>query len=444
MKDLHHRINLICFLSVLFLNLMIRTDHHKWSDLSDPYDYLHQSKFSLTDKEFYFPHRTAEFSPRPFAIPLFYKMAESDPDRIIQMQKFVHSLTIFILVFAMMLYINKSYVRYIALIFTYLLMSWWNILGWTTTLLSESLGISLMFLWIATFLILLKKRSFTYLFIHILITILFSFTRDNWPYLLLVFYILFLVASFWIDKNMIRKFAILVGLSFIIFIVQGKSAEIGKRYRIPILNNLIHKIRPHEEYLAWFANHGMPCSEKIRKEYPEDSVENLKLFHFYKDSTYNELFEWIDHYGKSTYTKFLITHPDESLLLNERGVDLKRILAYNIGYIAGMNGYTWISYYLFPFFNPIILILLIVILLIKFIRKKELLTLFPIILTIVFLLNVFLMYNADSMEVPRHLFVTNIIIQFIGIFSVVLIIDSNDFNEKVKAFFNKMFRRQKT
>jgi len=443
MPHKHSTLNIILFIVVLFLNLMIKTDHTKWSALSDPYDYLQQSRYSFSDPHLWFPEKAEGFNPRPFAVPLLYKVAASDPDRIIILQKFLHSLSILLLVFSMLLFVRKNYLRYVGVFFTYLLMSWWNILGWTTTLLSESLSISLMFLWIATFLFLLKKRTALYLILHIIITVLFSFTRDNWPYLLLTFYFLLTLSAWVTDKKFVRYSVIMLVFCSAIFFVQGRAANIAKRYRIPVLNNIVYKIRPHDEYMQWFAKQGMPCGDKLITEFGRDSVSKEQLFMLYKDTTYAPLYNWIDAHGKNTWARFLITHPSHSLLFKESRADLSRILAYNIGYTGGMRGYTWISYYLFPLFNPVILLLLMTVQLLLFRRKRELMLLLPVALSLVFLLNVFLMYNADAMEMTRHLFVTNIIIQFIGILSVVIILDSQFFNDWVTARWNKWFSKTK-
>jgi len=51
--------------------------------------------------------------------------------------------------------------------------------------------------------------------------------------------------------------------------------------------------------------------------------------------------------------------------------------------------------------------------------------------------NAFFLYAADSMEVERHLFITNIIVQFVSILIISFIVDSELFN----LILNKIFKR---
>ncbi len=101
------KLNLFLFLITLFLNLMIRITPPMWTNFSDPYDYLHQSKIPLNEKDFYFPEKASNFYPRPFTVPLFYKIAGSDPETIIQLQKFMHSLAAFFLCYVVLLFLRK-------------------------------------------------------------------------------------------------------------------------------------------------------------------------------------------------------------------------------------------------------------------------------------------------------------------------------------------------
>ncbi len=273
---------------------------------------------------------------------------------------------------------------------------------------------------------------------HILITILFSFTRDSWPYILILFYgILLLIALKW-EKKMVVSLICFLVIGCSIFIVQQKSAQIGQRYRLPVMNNIVLRILPNEEYLKWFIDRGMPCADKLKRQYSNlDLNDNSKLYSLYTDSSFVRFSDWVAKDGKSVYTKFLISHPANLILLNEKPKDLKRIFAYNIGYTGPEKGYSLFSQSIFPLFNLIILLLLNGFLVFLFIKEKRLAWIFPTVLIIIFTANVFLLYVADSMEVERHLFITTIIIQFIGILIVSFILDSDFFNRIV----NKIFKR---
>ena len=420
---LPNRINFLLFIITLLLSLMVKFDPPIWKGYEDTADYLQQSHMSLLDKTFYFPERKANFYPRPFTVPLFYKIANSDPDTIIIMQKILHALCTFFLGYVILLFLRNTHSKIIFLISWYLLMSWWNILGWTHMLLSESLSMSFTFLWIASFLLVFHKRTTFSIILHVIISILFSFTRDSWPYILIIFYGMFvLIALLW-DKKKVKHCIVFLVLSCSIFVIQQKTAQIGQRYRLPIMNNIVFRILPNKEYLKWFSDQGMPCVDLLKKNYSHlDAYE--KIYPIYTDSTLTKFSDWAGNEGRPIYTKFIMTHPSYLFLLNERPSDLNRIFAYDIGYTDEVSGYSILSQYLFPVFNTLIIMVLNVFLIYLFIKEKRLIWLLPSVLIAIFAFNAFLLYIADSMEVERHLFVTNIMIQFIGILSVCFILDS--------------------
>jgi hypothetical protein len=49
------------------------------------------------------------------------------------------------------------------------------------------------------------------------------------------------------------------------------------------------------------------------------------------------------------------------------------------------------------------------------------------------LLNTILSYNADALEVERHLFITNILVQLIGFWAVAMIWDSLTWRRKTQT-----------
>ena len=433
-NKLPNRINFILFIVTLFLSLMVKFDPSIWKGYDDTADYIHQSHQSLLDKSFYFPERKANFSPRPFTVPLFYKIASSDPDTIILMQKILHALATFFLGYTVLLFLRKTQTKIIFIVSWYLLMSWWNILGWTNMLLSESLSISFMFLWIASFLLVFYKRTTIPIFFHVLLTILFSFTRDSWPYILIIFYAMFAIIALKWDRKMLKNCIWFLILSCSIFVVQQKSAEIGQRYRLPIMNNVVFRILPNKDYLQWFSDNGMPCVDQLKKKYSNlDSYE--KIYPIYTDTTLSKFSDWAGKEGRPVYTKFIILHPSYLFLLNEKKSDLKRIFAYNMDYTDDVSGYSIISENIFPLFNTLIILLLNGFLVFIFSKEKILIWLLPTVLIAIFTFNAFLLYIADSMEVERHLFVTNIMIQFIGILLVCFILDAE--------FSNRLLSREK-
>ncbi|MFC1730074.1 hypothetical protein ACFL6I_07025 [candidate division KSB1 bacterium] len=429
-------INLALFIITLILNLTIKLHPPVWTGYGDPYDYINQSKESLLSKNFYFTKKNDLYNARPFTVPLIYKIANGDPDFIIALQKVLHGLAAFFLCFVILLFLRKTYAKLVFIIFWYLLMSWWNILGWTNTLLAESLINTFMFLWIASFLLLLHKRTFINFSIHIILTLLFSFTRDSWPYILIIFYAIVTLTAIKLEKKILLSSVCLLLFSISVFFIQQKSAQIGQRYRIPIMNNIVFRILPNEENLNWFSQKGMPCIDKLKEKY--SNLRDWKMIYpLYNDTSLTEFSNWIIKEGKPVYTKFLISHPANLFLLNEKAENKSKIFAYNIGYAGSVKGYSYGSQYIFPLFNTVFILLLNCFLIFIYFKEKRFVLILPTILIIIFTLNAILLFIADVLEVERHLIVTNIIIQFIGILLVSLLIDSDLINGYMKRILKK-------
>jgi hypothetical protein len=436
--DTPNKINFLTFLVILVLNVTIKTNHTLWQTFSDSYDYIAQSKIPITSSEFYFPTKKANFYPRPFTVPLFYKLFSGDPDRIIPAQFFFHTFSTFCLVVSLLMFIKRNYIKYLLIFFIYALMSWWNVLGWSGIVLSESVSTSFMMLWMASFLLLLRKRTTGYLILHIVIAIFFSFTRDSWLYFLPPFYCLVALLSFLWDKSILKQCLILLSFSIVLFTFQNYAVSKGNRHRLAVLNNIVFNIMPNNKYLQWFADQGLPCIDQLKRDYSNLNMEDKKVYALYDNKAYDNLYKWIDEKGKDVYMKFLISHPAHTFLFEEDHRELKRILAYNLlEYTGKARGRSWAEYTLFLIFNLASICILALILIVLFIKRKDFILLFPVILIIMFAFNVLIIYNAEAMEVERHLIITQIAIQLIGIISSVLILDSDELNNKINIVRNK-------
>ena len=64
-----------------------------------------------------------------------------------------------------------------------------------------------------------------------------------------------------------------------------------------------------------------------------------------------------------------------------------------------------------------------ILLLLIFLKRKDAADVVPVIIAVTFAINIFLLYNADTMEVERHLFITMVMVQFISIWAYSLILD---------------------
>ena len=120
----------------------------------------------------------------------------------------------------------------------------------------------------------------------------------------------------------------------------------------------------------------------------------------------------------------MLGHPSYFFLLDEKKQDLERLFAMElVTYTGPHKGYTCHFNKYFPAFHPVFLGFLFIILVILLFRTLEFRYFIPILLIAITVLNVFLMYNADAMEVERHSVLTMILVQILGVYSLALIID---------------------
>lgn len=429
-----HWANAGLFIIMLMLNLNISFSAADWKDLTDPYDYLHQSKISLTDKEFWFPRKTADFSPRPFTVPLFYKMCGGKSDVIVRMQMQMLPFSAFFLVAAFMLWLEKNSAKYFLMVCVYLLLGWWNVLGWCTLLLSESLSASLLFCWLASLLFLYKKNKLRWWLLHAVITILFAFTRDSWPYVLLFSYAVILWNVWWFRQQGVRQYAAMFILCTGIFFVQQQSSGIGLRYKLPVINSIVVRILPHQDYTAWFVKNGMPCADKLLQNFDRldvvpDSGQH-KLWSLYNDAAYQPFLNWVTENGQETYIRFMLDHPAYVLGADQTPAQLARVMSYNLFYIDDPRGYSVYIGPLFPLFNIGVVAVLCIMLMMIYSKLKNPVLFGPVMLGLFIFMNAVISYNADALEVERHLFITNVLVQLTGFWAVALIWDALKWRNK--------------
>ena len=434
-------LNFVCFLITLYLTLSIPWNPPVWTKLADPYDYLRQSQIPLSEREFFFPHKAPptghqpiNFFPRPITVPLIYKLASSDPDVIVQIQKYIYCLSGWFLVSALLPFIGSNLVRCFVILAIYLLLSWWNVLGWSLLLLSESLTTSFLLCWIASFLFLLRERNWFTLAAHALIIVLFAFTRDPWPYLLLAFYLMLMLFSLLNARHLIKTALAFSFLCLVLLAVSTRSAAIGQRRSLPLINTIVLRIIPNEQYSRWFAERGLPLVGRLTTEFRGTAwsadrsainrVAIMRIYQIYADPEYRVLFQWCNSRGERTYVQFLLTHPSFALLFNESADQLKRILVYNTSLPRAARGYSGLAEHIFPVFSLSSFLVLILSCVVLYTKQKREVLLVPVSLAVLFLINVLLVYNADALEVERHLYLTVVMIQLLGIIALAFVVDS--------------------
>ena len=107
--------------------------------------------------------------------------------------------------------------------------------------------------------------------------------------------------------------------------------------------------------------------------------------------------------------KFLITHPRHSLLLMEKKENLKKIVAHDLWYVGPSRGYTKVFDFIFPLFQWFWIFALLPFLVFAYFRTGTWFFAYVLTLLLVFLVHTLVLYNADTFEVERHMFINQTI-----------------------------------
>jgi hypothetical protein len=420
---------MLCF--VLFCTLILQYTYNPiWNSFGDHVDYLHQSSISLFSLKFYAPIPSPPYSPRPFTIPLFFKLLGGNQLHIVWMQKTMHCLCVFSFISAILLTIKNKLIKIVSIPMLYYFFTWWPIVGFTENLLSESLSMSLLFLWLSTVIFCCYYKNKLSFISLIIVSFLFSFSRDTWPYIIFLANVLLLAYFFKKDKKLRNYFSILTVFSICVFFLQSYTSTIGERYKIPIYNVLSTRITKNPEYIKWFTEKGMPLGDSLETKFGNIDLlkapDVQKLYDSYVNPNYKPLFKWILVHGKNTYILFMFSHPSYFFLNDQTVVEKERIFKINkLPYIAtSTNEFLSNNEFRDSFSVTFTLILnLVLLILMFFFKKQNSFFHLPLFLIVLFTANALLSYNADTLEVERHLFITEIVIQLIFYITIIYLVD---------------------
>ena len=410
---------------------------YPWARYEDSYDYLQQASFSLFDAEFYFPKMENGLYPRPFIVPFFYKLCGSDPEIIIPFQNIFFAGAGLFLVISLLSFLRSKVLQILFVIFAYFFMSWWNLQGWNMLVLSESITFSLFFSWLASFVQFIKQKNKVWFGVHAFFLILFALSRDYWPLLLIGFYVLHF-GLLWLLKREInfKRPGVLLGIAVFAFIFQQQSAKVGDRHYLPVFNNVILRISQNSDHLNWFKAEGMPCVGVLQTKYA-NVQEEKEVFSAYHDQDLDPLKGWVKSDGKGVFMKFLVTHPARLLMFSGPKDDVKRVFGITPLYTGFITGFSPVSDSLFPLFHQDsfwIPLLLLFMLLFFYRKEKYLLVLSLSLFTYVYVL---LCYNADAVEIERHLVFNRVLMDLLPIWSCFLLLDSDLVREKLLQFVSR-------
>jgi hypothetical protein len=269
---------------------------------ADTRSYVRISQESVFESRFF-------ASSRPFIFPLILKLFGKDPERVVWAQGMFSILSWSLLAAAVAYSLQLFILKLVGFSLILLLSLYRYILGWDSVLLTESLSLSLLALFVASWLWLVQGWRWEKAVSVFVVGFLWTFCRDTnaWVVFLVGLFLLLLVAARLIDK----RYLFLSAGFLILFFLSNRSADFGERWIFPFQNVVGRRILPDAQAVDFFIECGMPVSPELA-QLTGQFASGLERA-FYEDPALEDYRAWLYGNGKTCYMKWLLSKPLQSI-----------------------------------------------------------------------------------------------------------------------------------
>ncbi len=271
---------------------------NKPRSLADTTAYLRISQQPVLDVHFW-------GSTRPFIFPLLLKIANQNLRLTAALQLGISILvwSFLALMIARCMRGHKMQLFAFALILAFSLDR--HITGWDFVMMTESLSISFLVLFIALSLWLLEGWQIGKVILFCVAGLILAFTRDTNAWLLLM------LAGFWALAVLLhwthpRALILVVFLTFTFFL-SNANANLGGRWVFPLGNLIGKRVLPDPAAVRFFESCGMPISPALIQL--QGKFSNAEDRAMYENPELAPFRSWLEHDGKSCYMRWLISDP---------------------------------------------------------------------------------------------------------------------------------------
>ena len=270
--------------------------------LADTTAYLRISRQPLSDFEFW-------TGARPFVFPLLLKLARQSASVAAGLQLGFSIFSWGLLAWMTIRFIKIPWLKLLAFCLILLLSLDRHIAGWDFVMMTESLSISFLVLFVALSIWLLQGWHIGKVILLSLAAFSLAFTRDTNAWMLLALAGLFLLTTIlhWTPSRILFLSAFFV----ILFFLSNASADLGGRWRFPLGNLIGQRILTDGSAIEYFRSCGMPLSDALLRL--SGRFANAEERALYNDPELKPFRTWLFTDGKSCYMRWLITHPVYSL-----------------------------------------------------------------------------------------------------------------------------------
>ena len=240
---------------------------------------------------------------RGFTIPLFFKIAGVQVDRIVWLQALFGLLCWTALALALLKSLSNYWIGLAAFSLAMLFGLGREVIVWDSAILSDSISISLFALTLALALLLIAKWSRFSLAGLFIAATLWIFTRDTNAFVLGTAAIGILILAFSREQ---RRRSLIVGIPLLtIAVLAMLITALTGRTNQAVTHNYEQRVLPDPAREAYFIKKGMPISPAVQKQAGEWDLTLLVS----KNPDITTFREWMLKNGNSVYFQFLISHP---------------------------------------------------------------------------------------------------------------------------------------
>jgi len=242
---------------------------------------------------------------RPPVFPLLLKAAQQDFDRAAALQLALAIPAWGLLALMVGRFLTYPWLRVTGFALVLLFGLERHIAGWDFVMMSESLSITMLVLFLVACLWLLETWRPVRVAAVLFSAFLLAFTRDTnaWMLLALAGLIALAVALRWARPRVLLLVAGLV----LIFVLSNFSADRGLRWVFPLGNLITQRVLPDGSAVGYFQSCGMPVTPELRQL--SGKFANSDDQALFSGPELETLRRWLYDYGKECYVGWLISQP---------------------------------------------------------------------------------------------------------------------------------------
>jgi hypothetical protein len=403
-RNMLKRLFLALFLSISFASYIWLRIQHTLR--------IHEPRVSFGDTPDYFliasqPLFSSSFwlSSKPPVIPLFFKLLHNDPERIMAAQIWISILSWSCLAFMAALVVRLFLIKLLAFLVILGFSLDQHIIMWDALVLSDSLALSLLALFLASGLWLLAEWKWYKVIVLACVAVLLAFVRDTYAYWLLLMGMILLAVVFFTHQR--QRVLLISGIFVSLFLVSNALASAGYHWYSAFLMTVGLRILPNPEYVAYFEQRGMPVNAALM-ERSGKSMQSDEAAMLY-DARLDEFRRWTKEYGHGEYIRFLWFYKADVLQAPLRNAEI--MFSPNLYYYTA-TGYRPIlssarlNELLYPTRFGVLTFLcanlVAAALVIPAFQYRQALWIVPLVLVLLSYPQAVLIWNADANDLPRH------------------------------------------